>query len=120
MKRTPLKRGKPLSRSTPINPVNRKRKVKRKAEGEVYGPYHRWVSEQGCCVFTVGECYGEVKGHHLKTVGAGGKDAGNETPLCSAHHTELHQIGQDAFEWKHGVSLDAEAAYLWKRYKGGA
>lgn len=99
-----------------LNPINRKRQAKRKAEGKVYGPYHRWISDHhGCAVFSPGDCYGDVAGHHLKTVGAGGEDAGNEIPLCAKHHTEIH-AGLDDFEWRYGIIVEAEAAYLWKRY----
>jgi len=104
-----------LQRRTAIRAINRQRKARREATGEVYGPYHKSMASLPCAVLKIGECYGDVAGHHLKSVGAGGKDEANVVPLCWWHHREVHTTGPDAFEWRHGISLEAEAAYRWRQ-----
>lgn len=40
--------------------------------------------------------------HHIRSRGAGGDDsAENLLPLCTSHHTEIHQIGTDTFAERH-------------------
>lgn len=46
--------------------------------------------------------------HHVRTRGAGGKDA-DTVPLCWEHHEAAHGPG---FEEKHGLDLAEEAAKL--------
>lgn len=41
--------------------------------------------------------------HHVKSRGSGGKDEFNLVPLCFNHHTEIHQIGREAFERKYSL-----------------
>ena len=57
-------------------------------------------------------CNGLADGHHLRTIGAGGKDYGNEVPLCRAAHTEVHTSGLTRFEAKYGIDLGNIAEYL--------
>lgn len=55
------------------------------------------------CIINKG-CFGEVAGHHLRTVGSGGGDvADNLIPLCQKHHTEIHAIGHYTFTNKYGL-----------------
>lgn len=111
-----LRPGGPLKRSTPLNRVNRDRKARRKEKDEVYGSYH-WKIESLFCILsfdTRHECRSfpgrkPIEGHHVKSVGSGGKDRGNEVPLCPLAHDEVEQIGRKTFEAKWGVNLKQEA-----------
>jgi hypothetical protein len=49
-------------------------------------------------------CYGRVDPHHLVTRGAGGTDL-TLVPLCRLHHQELHTVGVETFQQRHGVNL---------------
>lgn len=133
MRKTPLKRRTPLRSKSPAKPasppkaqlkraplprVNRARKAKRKAEALVYGPYHEWVGTQPCLLKRnpLHICRGVTKGHHLIRVGNGGRDEGNEVPLCEIAHTRsmksVHTMGPDSFEAYWNVDLEAEASAL--------
>lgn len=115
----PMERTSRLERSGPIPPVSRERKKKRADAGEVYGDFHRWCATRPCAIAKVpgSGCTGVVAGHHRKTVGAGGKDASNEVPLCTKHHTEVHTMGETRFEAKyHGIDMDLEEARVWGEY----
>lgn len=71
------------------------------------------------CLVMNADCWGPISGHHVKAVGSGGQDYGNEVPLCEFHHLhELPNMGQKAFEEKHGVDLESTAAHLVKYYPG--
>lgn len=79
-----------------IPQVNRKRKAKRKAEGLVYGWYHREVKRRQCIGWGhphhACEVMGprrNIEGHHVTSVGAGGKDRGNEVPVCPKLHDQV-------------------------------
>lgn len=110
LQRSPMSRG----RKTRVKAVNRERKKRRQQEGEVYGPFHRWVSGKPCIVRSE-LCWGTVAGHHLKSVGSGGKDADGEVPLCSLHHAEIHQ-STARFEARHKVSVRDAANRLLSEY----
>jgi hypothetical protein len=107
-----------LGRSKPIPKKNAKRKARRMADDKVYGSYFRYVKDFPCAVQGEGvECFGEVTGHHLKSVGSGGQDAGNLVPLCAGHHTEIHTIGMHDFDAKYFNDLKLMAKHLWARYR---
>ena len=55
---------------------------------------------------------GQGRGAHLKSIASGGKDFGNEVPLCPAAHSEVHNTGRGRFEEKYGVDLRLEAMRL--------
>lgn len=114
-----MKRSGPPTRRTPLNPVNRKRKAKRATEDQVYGSFHRWVKTHPCAIAGEHECIGPVDGHHLKSVGSGGVDAGNCVPLCRAAHTEIHTIGFERFNENYFNDLRLFAAHLWTAYRQG-
>lgn len=89
---------------------------------EVYGPYHDWVGTLDCLI---GErpdhrCAGRVTGHHVRSVGAGGKDRGNEVPLCERAHREVHRVGRETFEGRYGIDLRRWARKLAARVPPGA
>lgn len=114
-----MKRGGPLRRTKPVNAVNRKRKAKRAADDRVYGSYHRWVKQHPCAVKGEGSpCFGDVDGHHIRSVGAGGVDANNTVPLCRGHHTEWHTIGPKRFDEKYFNALPLYAEVLYARWRG--
>jgi len=91
---------------TPIKRYGARRK-KRDNDGLVYGWFHIWVRRFPCMIGVY--CQGDVVGHHVKSVGAGGQDLGNECPLCAAHHREIHDKGKTAFEFKYSVDMNKEA-----------
>lgn len=83
-----------------------------KAEKQRRSPAHRaWVRGHACAVcgtFTAIECA------HVRTgtdggVGVKPSDAWTIS-LCRDHHAEQHQIGERAFEQRHGINMKALAA----------
>lgn len=88
----------------------------------VYGPYHEWMAGLPCLLRDHPEhrCAGRVAGHHVRSVGAGGKDLGNEVPLCERAHREVHRVGRESFADRYEVDLWAEAERLEKRAPPGA
>lgn len=124
-RKTPLRRTGGLKRSL-MKRVNVERKAKRDAEafGEQAELCRRLPC--ACCSWGVyahpdGSLTNEEKAaeigrfqsdpHHIPTRGAGGKDK-DTVPLCRAHHTEWHSIGEQSFADKHGVDLRAVASAL--------
>lgn len=105
-----MKRYKPLRRKTWLKSFGRVRK-RRQAKGEIYGPYHEWVKTLPClCKDNIStKCGGPVDAHHVKSVGAGGKDYANQVPLCRLHHQLLHTVGRGWFEDVYGFTLTTEA-----------
>ena len=86
-------------------------------DDKVYGSYFEHVKTFPCAVMGEGvECFGEVTGHHLKSVGSGGQDAGNLVPLCEGHHTEIHTSGLYDFDRKYFNDLKLYAKALWNRW----
>jgi len=108
-RRTPLKQG---SRLRLFGRVRQRRRAK----GDVYGDYHRFVGTLPCVVG--GGCKGPVAGHHVKTVGAGGKDYGNEAPTCALHHQVFHSGGRSLFEARFDVDLTEEAERVRQLWEG--
>jgi hypothetical protein len=48
----------------------------------------------------------------------GSKGPDNEcVPLCRMHHNEQHQIGWPAFEQRHGLHREREAAAHYRSYQ---
>lgn len=123
LRRTPLKRGKPLNR------VNRKRR-----QSEFARTYHskervEFVKALPCIVCGHGPC----DNAHIETGGMGRKaDYTKIVPLCSmpmdhpwspgypkGHHGEFHRVGRDSFVKSyvhHSIDLEkaaAETERLW-------
>jgi hypothetical protein len=122
MKRTSMKRGKPLPR--PTKPLGRTTRVKAKnpkrkaAEfARCYGSRARvaFVKALPCCICGGGPC----DNAHLGNGGMGRKsDYPNIVPLCRTHHQRLHRIGLDAFEDWYSVTLAHYATWtetLWQK-----
>jgi len=102
---------------------HRKKRMRRDPEtGHVhtYGAYHRWIKGKNCEVVVIGnrqsDCEGKVTGHHMKTVGSGGRDFGNEVPLCNRHHKLIEDEGASAFQKKTGVNPFGSARYWAQRW----
>ena len=126
MKRTPLRRktrlkaGKPPQSKTPLRKSNPERK-KRVRGDEVYGDFHRWIKTQPCVfgyVDAVHDCAGPVTGHHIKSVGAGGKDYANEVPVCDRAHNVIHTHGISARERTFLEALGRQYAKIYPGTKG--
>jgi hypothetical protein len=103
-----MKRRKPL-RSNP----ERKARVR---GDEVYGSYHWWIKNWPCLFFDRGECSGSISGHHVKSVGSGGRDARNEVPLCAYHHRLGDDIGWKSFQKRMKTDLKIAAEWYWRLY----
>jgi hypothetical protein len=127
VKRSPIRRGRPLPRAT--KPLDRTTRVKatnprRQAENfaRAYGGDARvaWVQALPC---TLG-CAGPCENAHVKTGGAGRKaDARWIVPLCRSHHAEIHQHGQRSFEARHEIDLAFCASIIdarWEAYRAAA
>jgi hypothetical protein len=70
-----------------------------------------WIREHGCCVPSCGGM--PIEAAHVRTgtqAGVGIKpDDCWAISLCSDHHRMQHQIGERAFEIKHGIDMKALA-----------
>lgn len=99
--------------------VNKDRKKRRADADEVYGSYFRWAKGNPCLIANdpAHACRGPLDPHHVKSVGAGGKDAANLVVLCRGAHDEVHSIGPSRWERRWGRDLDLEAAVLWIEYR---
>lgn len=85
MKRTTLKRGKPLRRKTWLRSRG-DTKYRRRPRDLAY---MAWVRTQPCCAKPFGRCYGRVEADHAGTRGYGEKADDNTCiPLCGKHHTQ--------------------------------
>lgn len=105
VRRTQLRRGRPLARKTAMRRQNRQRiKARRAAQ---FGMQAALCRALPCIVCG----RGPSDPHHVKSRGAGGRDE-HTVPLDRQHHDELHTIGRHAFEKKYGVDLVHEAARL--------
>jgi len=93
-----------------IRPFNKEKRERMRGK-HTYGPYHRWISTQQCilAIYPDHTCmqYPDgkwVKGHHVKTVGSGGRDFLNEVPVCMLAHA-LCETTFSKVERKFGISL---------------
>lgn len=59
---------------------------------EVYGPIFKACRHMPCILRSHPDhdCWGYVTGHHVKRVGAGGKDENNVVPVCVHLHNLVH------------------------------
>ena len=74
-----------------------------------------WVREFGCLT-PRRACSRKIDLHHVRTLGAGGKDESNVVPLCHVHHMEGHTGGWETFERKYDLDLTHIAGRLWATY----
>lgn len=81
----------------------------------------KWIRTLKCLnsVTDAWHCHGDVQAAHVRTRtdgGTGMKPSDFWTvPLCAAHHREQHQIGEAAFQDRHGIDMRETAAQLAKR-----
>jgi len=126
-RKTPLKAGKPLSTKKRIRKSNPEKKRRSRADPRsgrrhTYGGYHQWIKRQPCEARGDGKCdlpdyqraRGLVDGHHVKSIASGGRDYGNEIPLCRRHHIWIETYGPTKFTKKTGVD-PAAAAERWRK-----
>lgn len=57
-------------------------------------------------------CTTQVEAHHVRSIGAGGREQ-DLIPLCPDHHAELHHSGRETFALRYRVNLEALAEGLW-------
>lgn len=98
---------------------------KRERSGIVRGPrrsfpsHLKWIRGFPCAVEHHGGCEGRIEAAHVRRgnhAGVGQKPADyHALPLCSGHHAEQHRIGEESFERKYSVSLQAIASDLARR-----
>lgn len=105
MKRTPLKRGKPMKRRVRLRAVNWARLKARRAA--CFGPQAALCRSMPCLACWATPC----DPHHVLSRGAGGLDC-HCVPLCRKHHSQFHSLGRLGFEQAWGVDLFHEAARL--------
>ena len=98
MKRTPLTRKTPMPRGKPLRRTQFRAKRSKRNES-VHGQQARLCETLPCAVCQCPPIPGhvDVVAHHVKTVGAGGKD-GDCAPLCPEHHQLVHHLPPS--EWK--------------------
>jgi len=101
VKRAPLRRRTPLRRFNPVRQAARR--------AEQFGPCARMARLLPCCVCSQ---LPPSDPAHVRSRGAGGKDAANVAPLCRRHHIEQHALGRSALEARCGVSLEVVASYV--------
>lgn len=121
-RRKPLQRSGSLKRRGPLRRRNPERLARRRAEQ--FGPQAELCRTLACVV-----CWrphdspvrsiawfdrrrpNRSDPHHIVSRGAGGTDR-DCVPLCRHHHDEIHRIGRDTFQERHGVDLRAVADAL--------
>jgi hypothetical protein len=109
MRRTPLRRETRLVRHAPIRRANEDRLAARRAEQ--FGPCARMARRMGCCVpgCEAAPPRDRIDAAHVRSRGAGGRDAGNVIPLCRRHHAEQHRRGVLTWQYERRVDMRAEA-----------
>lgn len=105
MKRSRLKRKKPLRQ------VNPERLARRRAES--FGPQAELCRRLPCCACGRKATCDPA---HVRSRAAGGKDS-DCVPLCRECHTEQHTIGILTFQQRHSVDLAAVARSLSERLR---
>jgi len=123
MKRSGLKRGKPLQRKA--------RKVPKAFRHRRDPQYAAYVRLQQCILFqkwylrgesptmvqTVWHCCTSVpRACHVQSRGAGGDDRGNLYAGCDAAHDAQHLLVIRSFQARWGIDLKAEAERLYQQY----
>ena len=102
-RRTPKARERGLDRSTRVNPINKPRAEKRRAED--FGPCSR-AARRGACAVPGCKSPPPQEPAHVRSRGAGGHDWKNVIGLCSKHHREQHDTGVATFAARYRISLD--------------
>lgn len=89
----------------------------RDMDGPIRSPAHlQFVRGFLCAAHKSDDCNGPIHAHHVSHAGeaAMGQKVGDDhaVPLCAVHHDEVHRIGRETFEARHGIDLNAVAAKL--------
>ena len=108
MKRSPMP-----PRKKGIKKRNQKRLAKRRAEE--FGKQSEHCRTLPCCACGL---WPPSHPHHVRSRAAGGKD-GSAVGLCIFCHAEVHQLGRQRFERKHGIDLAEVARSLAEELAGG-
>lgn len=80
--------------------------------------YVDWIRKKSCCITG----YEHSDPHHLDAIGMGQNRNRPSykhftcVPLCREKHSELHQIGQKAFERRYNCNLWEVAFYNYRNY----
>lgn len=112
MKRTPLKRTKPIKK--------RNAKRRKRLGAEQFGPdgFCDFVRDFGCVIARERggpqDCGGVVEVAHVISRGAGGGWRSNCLGLCASHHRQQHDLGIKTFEKRNETDL----AYWARRITG--
>jgi hypothetical protein len=131
VRKSPLKRTRPLKEGKPLKKKNVRRASKRFTEA--FGLKASWIRGLSCVVgatcksecrvvgfrqlrVVIVKCVGVVDAAHTKSRGAGG-DSTHLIPLCRRHHHEQHAVGIKTFATKYGLDLDALAAEYERRFQ---
>jgi hypothetical protein len=100
----------------PPNRVNAKRKAMAFIRAYHSEQRVKWVQSLPCLIAGPA-CGGRMENHHIKGGGGSLKSSyTNITPLCTAHHDELHAHGTPTFEAKYDLSLADQAARVESRW----
>lgn len=77
----------------------------------------RWLRGHVCLCHKTGECSERMEAHHVREGHLGMSTKPNDSegvPLCSNHHSELHNKGVQTFEAKYRLNLLSVAADMWR------
>lgn len=112
MKRTPIKRGKPLARRTRLAP---KRATPRRSSRVEDRGYMGAVHGLPCCARELSPCGGPLEADHAGKKSGMGRKADDTTciPLCREHHGQRHTFNGPFRAWTAPmmrVWLDAQIA----------
>lgn len=101
---SPVHKGR--TRSTKLSPRNKERATKALAED--FGPCARLSRLMPCCVPSC-NALPPSDPAHVRSRGAGGKDWANVVPMCRRHHRQMHDVGIETFQARHGLALEVVA-----------
>lgn len=81
--------------------------------------YKKWIKKQdyGCAI-----CGREPEPHYLTSIGMGRSrlkllaEHYTVIPLCSEHHSSIHQLGVESFQAKHQINLWKDVTYQLIKY----
>jgi hypothetical protein len=68
-----------------------------------------WIHDHECIMSKWGVCGGGIQAHHLMRPWSGHRGTGlkandrNLVPLCHAHHTKLHFVGDEDLFFEHNT-----------------
>lgn len=108
MKRSELKRKKPLARKRRLRQRDAKRL--RKLQEKQFGDHATYIRSLPCCACN--RCPPSEPAH-VKSRGAGGT-AKDLVPMCAYHHRKQHGLGIATFQRLYQIDLRGLADQLWE------